>query len=125
MWAHLAVALFMALAVAPPARGSDVPSFPLSQVQPRPGEHAACRGLSAVRAHRQRGRFRGRLRDAARRHHRRPPWPRAQPGGRLVGCVLVNSRCRRACGWRAWRDGALLITCILYVVVVVSREGTE
>ncbi|XP_008670488.1 uncharacterized protein [Zea mays] len=33
MWAHLAVALFVALAVAPPARGSDVPSFPLSQAQ--------------------------------------------------------------------------------------------
>ncbi|ONM13740.1 hypothetical protein ZEAMMB73_Zm00001d002262 [Zea mays] len=33
MWAQLAVALFVALAVAPPARGSDVPSFPLSQAQ--------------------------------------------------------------------------------------------
>lgn len=29
------------------------------------------------------------------------------------------------CGWRAWRGGALLITCILYVVVVVSREGSS
>ena len=69
-------------------------------VQPRPGEHVAGRVLRLLKHG-----LCGCLRDAARRHRRRPPpRPCAKPDDRLVGCVLV-SRTNSAGG----RGGTLLI----------------